>query len=516
MAENTVDGLGNVADLLKRFNAARRRWELWRSLHQEAYDFAAPERETFRFRSPGQRKNRHVFDSTAILGLEQFSNKIQASIIPSWQQWMTLTPGDLIPEEEKEGVEKGLEEATNTFFTNLNHSNFSTEISPALVDLGIGTGAILVEDGDFATGEAFRFSNVPLAELYPEASNSGSVESSWRHQEIEVRAIKTTWPGATLPQALEEMLKSKPESMVKIISGMLKNEKTKKYNHIIIHEPSKHIIFEQEFNTKRLIVFRWHVVPGETFGRGPILQMLPDIRTVNKVKQFILENAALQMAGVYTGVDDGVFNPHTVRIAPGVIIPVNSNNSSNPSLQALPRAGDIGLGGVILEDLQNGIKKALFADPLGEITDPVRTATEQMIRQQEMLKTSGASIGRLKSELIEPLVTACVEILVRLGKIPEIKIDGREVTLRQESPLAKAEDIDDFQSSQVWFNAVAQLPEAVLLGAVKLEDLPGYWADKLSIPTKLIRDETERKQIADAAVAASEAGLGQGNVQEPV
>jgi hypothetical protein len=52
----TIKGLGSVTDMLKRFDVARKRWNLWRSLHQEAYDFAAPERETFRFRSPGQRK----------------------------------------------------------------------------------------------------------------------------------------------------------------------------------------------------------------------------------------------------------------------------------------------------------------------------------------------------------------------------------------------------------------------------------------------------------------------------
>ena len=33
-------------------------------------------------------------------------------------------------------------------------------------------------------------------------------------------------------------------------------------------------------------------------------------------------------------------------------------------------------------------------------------------------------------------------------------------------------------------------------GAVKVEDLPGYWADKLNVPTSLIRDETEREEFA--------------------
>ena len=144
------------------------------------------------------------------------------------------------------------------------------------------------------------------------------------------------------------MVEKEDSGEVDIKNGMLYNPKDGKHHQVVIYDKS--MLFTQEFNSKRLIVSRWHVTPGEVFGRGPIIQQLPDIRTVNKVKQFILENAAIQMAGIYTGVDDGVFNPHTVRIAPGVVIPVGSNMSQNPSLAPLQRSGDLGLGGLILED----------------------------------------------------------------------------------------------------------------------------------------------------------------------
>lgn len=507
---NVPKGLGTVQDLIKRFHKAQEKWELFRSLHQEAYDYSSPQRETFRFHTPGQRKNRQIFDSTAVHGLEQFASRIQSSLVPSWQQWMNLSAGSAVPEEDEDIANEELEQYTDTLFDHLNHSNFSTEITPGLTDLGIGTGAIMIEEGDFLKGELYRFSNVPLAELYPEMPPGGSIESVWRKQETEARHIERVWVGADLPPTLKNMAEKQPNRKVTLLNGMLFEPDSGKYHQVVIHEPSKHVIFTQSFDTKRLIVFRWHVVPGEVFGRGPIIQMLPDIRTANKVKQFVLENAAIQMAGMYTGVDDGVFNPHTVRIAPGTIIPVNSNASTNPSLAALPRAGDIGLGSIVLEDLQNNIRKALFADPLGEITDPVRSATEQMIRQQEMLKRSGASIGRLKSELIEPLVAAMVDIARSRGEIAPIVVDGREVTIRQTSPLAKAEDIEDFQNSQIWWQNVSQLPETVVLGSVKIEDLPGYWQEKLNVPASLVRDEQERQQLGQVLTETAQQQGGEG------
>lgn len=486
-----IKGLGNVDDLLKRFKNAKKEWMLFRTLYQEAFDYANPNRQTFTQHSPGQKKNRQVFDSTAVIGLEQFSSRIQSSIVPSWQQWCNLVAGDEVPEEDEDKVNEMLEETTDTFFSHLNHSNFSTEISPAFSDLGIGTGAIQIEEGQFNTGEeVLKFKNVPLSELYIE--NRHAV---WRQQEIEAREIETTWPDADLPGQLKDLVKNKPNEKIKILSGMLFNNTDRMYWQIVIHEPSKKIIFKQAFKTMRLIVFRWHIVPGENYGRGPIVQMLPDIRTVNKVKQFILENAALQMAGVYTGVDDGIFNPHTVRIAPATVIPVKSNNSNNPTLMPLNRSGDIGLGNFVLEDLQNGIRKALYVDPLGDITDPVRTATEIMIRQQEMLKHAGASIGRLKTELIEPLIRACVDILSSLGKIAPIRVDGKEVTIKHVSPLAKAEDSEDFQNSQLWFSMVQQLPPEIAMGSVKMQELPRYWQKKLGIPADLVMDEQEREQL---------------------
>jgi hypothetical protein len=229
--------------------------------------------------------------------------------------------------------------------------------------------------------------------------------------------------------------------------------------------------------------------------------MLPDIRSVNVMKEFMFRNAALQTSGVYTGVSDGIFNPHTVRIAPGAIIPVASNSNQNPSLTALTPSGNIGLGDALLQQTQEGIRKALFADPLGDFTDPVRSATEMMMRQQEMLKDAGASFGRLKTELIEPLSSAVMDVLMERGEIPPFKIDGKEVTLKQVSPLANSEAIEDFQNIQVWKSDLASfMPPEAIMGSVKIEDYPKVTAGMLGVTKSLIRDEAEREQFAKAAV----------------
>ena len=507
MGNSIPAGLGNLKDLCKRASKAGDNWELWRSLHQEAFDFAAPQRDTFRTWSPGQRKNRHIFDDTAVDGLVTFANMIQGSVVPSWMECAKLAAGSEIPEGDETRVDKELEKTTKTLFSHHHHSNFSTEITPGFSDLGVGTGAILIEAGEFGQ-ETFKFSNVPLAELNPEMPASGRIKNVWRNREVEARHIKETWPESVLPQQLEEMIKKNPFSKIKILNGMLFNPKDGLYWQIVIHKGSDSVLFTQSFKSQRLIVFRWHVTPGEVFGRGPIMQKLSTIRTCNKVKQFILENGAIQMAGMYTGVDDGIFNPHTARIAPGTILPVSSNATANPTLKALDRAGDLGLGGIILADEQASIREALFANPLGEVTDPVKSATEQMLRMQEALKQRGASFGRLKTELVEPLIAAEVDILGELGQIPDIKVDGKQVTINMTSPMAKAEDMEDFQNFQVWWGSIATLPPEIVAGSVKVEDIPKYTQEKLSVPSELIRSEDERATFGQAVMAAAQTQLG--------
>lgn len=514
-----VSDLGSVDDLLKRFKHARSEYESFRSLHQETYDFVAPQRETFRFYSPGQEKNRHVFDSTAINALEQFASRIKGSVMPSWKEWAQLTAGSIVPDESKDGVNKDLEEGTKLFFDSLNHSNFDTEINPALVDMGVGTGAIAIDEGEFGSGDTFNFTNVPLSELYIEKPASGRPRSGWRKQKVAVGKIEMIWPGVQLPDQLEKMKKSDPGKEVELLAGFLfspKSVEDERYWNVIIHEPSKTIIYSAAYATQRLIMFRWHVVPGESYGRGVAMQSLPDIRTLNKMVEFKLQSLAMAVGGIFTGVNDGIFNPNTVRIRPKTIIPVASNNPANPTLAPLPLAGDPASVEMNIRELQEKINQAFMANPLGDVTDPVRSATENMIRQQEMLKQAGASFGRLRTELIEPLLEAGIDILRGRGLFPDIRLDGREITIKHASPLAKAEDIEDFQNILTWAQSnIGIIGPEVFMGTAKVEDFPQVTGEMLGIPAKLIRPEEEIQALGEAAAQAAQQGLG-GTGEQPV
>lgn len=489
----------NVEKLLKRFGAAKARREMWRSLFQEAYDYALPQKETFNFHSPGQKKNRHIYDSTAPMGVRTYAARLQSAHTPPWQQWFDFVAGTDTPKGDRDQVNKELEQSTEIFFNHLNESDFSNQSNESDQDLAISTGAMFFEEGNELEGEPlFKFTSIPLAQLYLEPGE-GVRNTGWREHEVQVRDLTTMWPTGEFGSDLEKQIKEQPESKVMIVNGVVKQDG--EFHQVVIYEAKKQLIFTQTFDTSPLIIWRTNVIPGETYGRGPAIDVLPDIRTVNKVKEYILKNAAIQMTGIYTANSDGSWNPHTVTLAPGSIIPVSSNSNQNPSLKALENSGRLDVGMLILEDLQANINRAFFANPLGEVSDPVKSATEQMLRTQEMLRTSGAQFGRLNTEKIKPIVERGVAILAANGRMPPLKVNGKEITIQMQSPLAKAEAMEEFGNFQVWLSTMQQLPEQVLALGGQVENFPAWTAGKLGLPVAELARTKEEIEAAAKVIA---------------
>ena len=252
---------------------------------------------------------------------------------------------------------------------------------------------------------------------------------------------------------------------------------------------------------------RYSKVSGEIRGRGPALQSLPDVRSLNKIKEFVLQKAAIDLAGMYTATDDGVTNPYNISISPGVVIPVGSNNSSNPSIQRLDTGANLSLVQFEVQDLQASIKKSLFND-LRDPTAPVRSATEVAIESRELAKRIGSAFGRLQTEVLIPILQRVTYILGRRGLIQPLVLNGEEVEIKFTSPLARAQDDQDVVnvSQAVQFVMANAGPDQAKIG-FKLEQFGPWVAEKMGVPAELVRSDSEQAQIIQAGAEAAQQGM---------
>ena len=475
-------------DLLKRFNAANARKALWLDVLQQAYQYALPQREEFYLNQrEGQKKNEEVYDSTAINGLQKYASRMQATLMPSWRKWAKLTPGEEIPESEKDKVKEGLEKATEVLFTAFNHSPLATQVHESILECGVSTGALLFQEGE--PDQPFDIVAVPLAQIVPEEGPDGTIETVFREWDVPARLIERKWPDAKIPESVAKDIKDKPDTKHKIIEATLFNPDTGKYDYFVMVKKGMEIIVERVEDVSPWIVFRTSVMPGEILGRGPIMQALPDILTANKVVEFTLRRAAIDIGGIYTHVADGAINPYTIQLVPNALIPVSSNDNANPTLRRLDTGGGIDVSQIVLQDLRENINDALLSKQLGPVEGPTKTAMEISIRQQDLTQTAGATFGRLQTELVEKVVKRGVYILQRLGKIPDFKVNGKEVTLRYESPLARAQDAEEIQGIVRWIELGGVLGPQVFMTGSKVEDAPKVLGELLGVPQKLIRED---------------------------
>lgn len=498
--------------MIKRINKARQNKKAqWESHLRECYRYALPESQTFDHFSPGQKKREYVFDSTAEYALEDYASRMESQLVPAWRKWFMLEAGSEIPEEKKASVEEYLEEATDTIFHHINHSNFNGQIKETFLDLGISTGSIIVEEGDNIQS-ALNFRSVSLSEVIIEKSALGIVETVWREIKVNVKDIKYIWPTAVLNEKLTQQLEANPE--VNLVEGVVKDEKTSQYITMLIDEGNKDVLLEEEDDSSEWVVFRESTIPGEVYGRGRIMRALPDIKTLNKMVEDHLRAAAFTANPIYTATDDGIINPYTMSLQPGTVMPVGSNDRGNPSLAPLASAGDYNVLQYDISRLQESIRTVMISKPFGSIQDtPVRTATEMSIRDADTQATSGSATGKLQTELLERLLNQVVKVLVRLGKLVPMKIDGKEITIKFTSPMARQQDADEIMQFMKTMEIMASFPPEVVQREIKIEDGPGYIVDKMGIPKTFKRSDLEKKKLDEqqqaqmAQMAAAEGGV---------
>ena len=152
------DRLGDLSGLLKRYDAAVARRDQFRTLLQECYDYVLPDRELFRSHSPGEKRGKEIYDSTATMAVNEFASRMQASICPPYRQWSKFVPGPGLPKEQRESDEllQYLDEQTDLFFSYLNHSNFAIRSHETFLDLAVGTGALTLELDEQGQGLQLR------------------------------------------------------------------------------------------------------------------------------------------------------------------------------------------------------------------------------------------------------------------------------------------------------------------------------------------------------------------------
>jgi hypothetical protein len=505
-------GLENAEALIKRRAKAAERKDLWRPIMTECYRYAMPARETFTWSTAGQEKNRQLYDSTLQELTYEAANTMCAVLFPAWTIWANLVPGGAVPKEKvTPAILAGFQRATETFFDFLNDSNFGTVINECALDLMVGTAALDFDEGDDT--KPFIFTSIPLSTIELEEGPDGSIETSFMLRKPAARNLLRMYPGLELfdlSAGVQDAIVIDPDKEVELIQGKVYDPETKKYFGVVIELGAKQIVWRYDYGISCPgIVARATKTAGELYGRGRVMQCLPDARTLDKMQEFTLRQAAVQLAPPYTAVTDGVMNPYTATIQPNTVIPVASNSTENPSLRILETGANWQLTEKMMDSLRERLRRAMLG-PEGSDGQPL-SATEISIADRNRLWAMNGEFSRIQAELLAKVITRGVHILQRKGLIPKFKIDGRQATVRYTSPFAKSQNSQDVIALQQVINTLLPLgPENISVG-LKIEEMADWLSRKTGSDMSLVRTADERddmmKKAGEAVAQATEAGI---------
>ena len=145
--------------------------------------------------------------------------------------------------------------------------------------------------------------------------------------------------------------------------------------------------------------------------------------------------------------------------------------------------------------LVDSIRNAFFQNQLELKESPAMTATEVNVRYELMQRLLGPTLGRLKTDLLNPLVQRSFNILYRAGQLEEMpqELSAAPLDIEYNGPLPRAQQSDTAMAIEQWLMGLGQMaqifPEA--LDLADTDEAVRAIATLRGVPAKVLRSEQE-------------------------
>lgn len=512
--------MSDIESIRRRYDKAKTIALNFRGIYERAYELVAPQKNNFEW-GPGQNKAPDVYDSSGALAAQSFVNTFMNTVTPVHSRWVDLKAGIGIPylaaqlqgnqnptKEDLDYLENEINESlhnvTEDLFSYLNASNLYSELGSAYYDAAIGTMVLLCMPGDVnkGTGSPIRFKAISPNDFLLEEGAFGEISGVFRDIKAKARDVLIEW------KDIKGLEYEDPEDEVGLIESTIYDDDLNLWRYSLIQKEK--FVVQRIYETNPYIVFRYSVLPGEVFGRGPVLNGLPDLLLLNLVEEWSLKAFQISGVGAHTVLADDIVNPDQVRIFPGALIPVKRNaGPSGPTLKALEGIGNPNHQLMVKNDLQAKIKRFLFDESLPGTAEPRMTATEVLERVRKIQRDFGAVFGRISYELIQPIIRRSMDVLIKqnLLQVPKIfsKIDSYNIKMQIISPVARAQNLQDVEGVIQVLQVLGGISPELLMQQVKVDELGMWFANKFGAPLKFFRTPEEQEELRMQAQQAQQA-----------
>lgn len=499
--------MAQVEDFVKlkeRFDEARNYKDRWLALYKNLYLYVIPDRDAFNikfnYRDDGIPLTQNVWDNTAVLAAYQRANDLHGLLLPQDRVWGKMTLDKNMYEPALIERSKPLmDEINERIFFFLNQSNLARVVSSSNLDLVGGTAAIWVESRDDRTPLYFR--SIPAVALYIEYSTDDVINTCWYAMKQTGRQVMESFPDYRGP--LLETLQALPNTTYTVNYGQIRLSDNRYYIYVVLDSDPYHPCYERISNYPQIIIYRDKVRPGEAEGRGVGLDMLPMIMDLNRIAMYRTKSMAFKAFPPLFYDADKYMNPYAIRQWAGAMIARNPQGRNPVQAMDMPHTPEVL---ETIRDFRDFIRVGFQVDPLGEITSPVRSATEVSVREARAQRTSATDISRLINELPRQVYEVASIILNERGLLVKKRneIPGFNPKLLKfvfQSPLTDLQnqaDLNHFATNMQFKQQY--MGEGAALMSLNMGEVNDFLTEKTNLPAKLFVDKaTIQKYLAALA-----------------
>lgn len=426
------------------------------------------------YNTPGAKKTQQQVDATGALALHRFCAIADSMVTPRNMHWHALAGDDYVMKDR--ACRMWFETTTKVLFREryAEHANFVAQNYNNWQSLGaFGNSTMYVDryDNRWHGGSAgLRYKSVPFGETFYGENHQGKVDRMIRWFRLTAYQALQKWGEEWLPENLHAPLQADSQTTFNFLHCV--RPRTDDYypealderafpfvSYYVSIEGNCLMAAERGYRKFPYAVSRYDQTPGEVYGRGPAMLVLPSLKTLNAQKIVFLKQGHRAADPVLLLADDGIVG---MDMRPGAMNKGGVTSDGKLLVHALP-TGDIQ---VTIEMMQQeaGIVNDVFLVSLFKVLTehPNMTATQviELVNEKGMLVAP--TLGRQHTEMVPTMVDRELDLCADMRLLDPMPPRLREAMGSYEvvdtSPLSLAASMGEVAG---FMRTVEQLRELV-------------------------------------------------------
>ena len=441
-----------------------------------------------------------IFDSTALLALDEFEGGFFNQATNPADRWMTLT----LPDKDlaKWGpVRQYLWQFGEAILNSASpsRSGFYVNVPACFGDMGcFGLGTMYSEEVQGA--DRYTDLAIPLSESFIDTDGQGNLTRFHREYPLYGRQAK-----AQFGEAASHL---QDRARYYIVHAVFKNPDYREgalgpqgmeWSSVYVSSDDDKFRMDKGYYEMPYHSIPWRLRSGRVWPIGPGHLTRPDVNMLNEMERSHIVAAQFAAEPALLLHDQSVLT--AADIQPNATLYGSINEDGKPLVQAFSRNADVKLSLEQSQQRRVAIQNAFKFSLMQLLNRPQMTATEFLGQQQTQLQLLAPNLGRVHHFGLTPWVRRRARMLIRKGlaPMPPPEMHGQKVEVEFVSPLAKAMKAKTGQATMQWVSAIGQLqqldPQGGAMDNVDTDGVAGILHDAFGPPPGAIRDPKAIAQI---------------------